>query len=128
MQKSQSALSQQLTILSATLLCLVFTRYKMALTQNANEFPARFGSARFGSVPSTKSSFFFINFNLIRCINRFIRFASLFLIKIQFSALQPTNKSIFHFFFSLRFYCFTLSYMPTPYAKHVISLSVLSCI
>lgn len=27
MQKSQSALSQQLTILSATLLCLVFTRY-----------------------------------------------------------------------------------------------------
>lgn len=28
MQKSQSALSQQLTILSATLLCLVFTRYK----------------------------------------------------------------------------------------------------
>jgi hypothetical protein len=27
MQKSQSALSQQLTILSATLLCLVFTRF-----------------------------------------------------------------------------------------------------
>lgn len=31
MQKSQSALSQQLTILSATLLCLVFTRYVLKI-------------------------------------------------------------------------------------------------
>lgn len=31
MQKSQSALSQQLTILSATLLCLVFTRYELCM-------------------------------------------------------------------------------------------------
>lgn len=83
MQKSQSALSQQLTILSATLLCLVFTRFVIFL-----QWPYKISQKYFSFLPQSSVcgiQHFQVSFKFTLCT------AKLFNINILINATKLTN-------------------------------------